>query len=136
MKIKRLAVALFFFTNGFQYANWVARLPEVEKLYNISHATLGTLLLCSAAGAMAAMPFAGYLTVLFGSRRITIFTGALMVALIPFIATSSEPPKTPNTKKRPPINHKLDKSGIKGIKATIKAPVNIVIRRLPKSTVK
>ena len=85
MKIKRLAVALFFFTNGFQYANWVARLPEVEKLYNISHATLGTLLLCSAAGAITAMPFAGYLTVLFGSRRITIFTGAMMVALIPLI---------------------------------------------------
>ena len=82
MKIKRLAVALFFFTNGFQYANWVARLPEVEKLYNISHATLGTLLLCSAAGAIMAMPFAGYLTVLFGSRRITIFTGATMASLL------------------------------------------------------
>ncbi len=82
MKIKRLAVALFFFTNGFQYANWVARLPEVEKLYNISHATLGTLLLCSAAGAITAMPFAGYLTVLFGSRRITIFTGATMASLL------------------------------------------------------
>ena len=89
MKIKRLAVALFFFTNGFQYANWVARLPEVEKLYNISHATLGTLLLCSAAGAITAMPFAGYLTVLFGSRRITIFTGAMMASLLIMIALLS-----------------------------------------------
>lgn len=90
MKIKRLAVALFFFTNGFQYANWVARLPEVEKLYNISHATLGTLLLCSAAGAITAMPFAGYLTVLFGSRRITIFTGASMASLLIMIPLLSD----------------------------------------------
>ena len=85
MKINRLAVSLFFFTNGFQYANWVARLPEVQTLYGVSNTTLGTILLCSAAGAMSAMPFAGMLTVRFGSRLVTIATAIAFVLFIPFI---------------------------------------------------
>jgi MFS family permease len=85
MKINRLAVSLFFFTNGFQYANWVARLPEVQQLYGVSNARLGTILLCSAAGAISAMPFAGLLTVRFGSRWVTIATAIAFVLLIPVI---------------------------------------------------
>jgi MFS family permease len=85
MKINRLAVSLFFFTNGFQYANWVARLPEVQQLYGVSNARLGTILLCSAAGAISAMPFAGLLTVRFGSRWVTIATAIAFVLLIPLI---------------------------------------------------
>lgn len=85
MKINRLAVSFFFFTNGFQYANWVARLPEVQTLYGVSNTTLGTILLCSAAGAMSAMPFAGLLTVRFGSRWVTIITALAFVAAIPLI---------------------------------------------------
>jgi MFS family permease len=85
MKINRLAVSLFFFTNGFQVGNYVARLPEIQKLYGVSNATLGTILLCSAAGAISAMPFAGLLTVRFGSRLITIATGIAFIFLIPLI---------------------------------------------------
>jgi MFS family permease len=85
MKINRLAVSVFFFTNGFQYANWVARLPEVQTLYGVSNTTLGTILLCSAAGAMTAMPFAGLLTVRIGSRLVTIATAIAFVLAIPFM---------------------------------------------------
>jgi MFS family permease len=85
MKINRLAVSIFFFTNGFQYANWVARLPEVQTLYGVSNTTLGTILLCSAAGAMTAMPFAGLLTLRIGSRFVTIATAIAFVCAIPFI---------------------------------------------------
>lgn len=85
MRINRLAVSFFFFTNGFQYANWVARLPEVQTLYGVSNTTLGTILLCSAAGAMSAMPFAGLLTVRLGSRRVTIITALAFVLAIPLI---------------------------------------------------
>lgn len=85
MKINRLAVSLFFFTNGFQYASWVARLPEVQTLYGVSNTTLGTILLCSAAGAITSMPFAGVLTVRFGSRLITIATAIAFVLAIPLI---------------------------------------------------
>ncbi|MEO0042315.1 MAG: hypothetical protein RL329_1763 [Bacteroidota bacterium] len=85
MKINRLAVSIFFFMNGFQYANWVARLPEVQKWYAVSNTTLGTILLASALGAMTAMPFAGFLTLHVGSRRVTIATALIFVLAIPFI---------------------------------------------------
>jgi MFS family permease len=85
MKINRLAISLFFFTNGFQIGNYVARLPEIQRLYGVSNATLGTILLCSAAGAIGAMPFAGLLTVRFGSRLVTIATGIAFIFLIPLI---------------------------------------------------
>ncbi len=86
MKINRLAISSFFFFVGFLYANWVARLPELQRLYDVSNATLGTLLLCWAGGAIVSMPFAGWLTVVFGSQRLTWFTAwgfCLFAPLIP-----------------------------------------------------
>ncbi len=89
MKINRLAVSSFFFFNGFIYANWVARLPELQRLYGVSNSTLGTLLLCLAAGAIVAMPFAGILTTFFGTRRLTWITAlgfCVCAPLIPLVS--------------------------------------------------
>ena len=85
MKTNRLAVASFFFFCGFLYANWVARLPEIQRLYGVSNATLGTLLLCLAAGSIISMPFAGALTVLFGSHRLTWVTAVGFCVFAPII---------------------------------------------------
>ncbi len=85
LKIKRLAVAIFFFVNGFCYANWVARMPEVMDIYNVSYGTLSTLLLFTAAGSLTAMPFAGIVSAMFGSRRITGVLGILFCLIIPLI---------------------------------------------------
>ena len=89
MKINRLAISSFFFFVGFLYANWVARLPELQRLYDVSNAMLGTLLLCWAAGAIVAMPFAGWLTVKFGSHRLTMITAwgfCLFAPMIPIFS--------------------------------------------------
>ena len=89
MRANRLAISSFFFFVGFLYANWVARLPELQRLYNVSDATLGTLLLCWAAGAIVAMPFAGWLTVVFGSHRLTQITAfgfCLFAPVIPLFS--------------------------------------------------
>ena len=89
MKINRFAVSSFFFFNGFLYANWVARLPELQRLYDVSNATLGTLLLCWAAGAIISMPFAGLLTAFFGSHRLTWITAlgfCLFAPCIPLLS--------------------------------------------------
>ena len=89
MKINRLAISSFFFFVGFLYANWVARLPELQRLYDVSNATLGTLLLCWAAGAIVSMPFAGWLTVVFGSQRLTMITAwgfCLFAPMIPIFS--------------------------------------------------
>jgi MFS family permease len=85
LKIKRLAVAVFFFVNGFCYANWVARMPEVKEIYNVSYGVLSTLLLFTAAGSLTAMPFAGIVTAKFGSRRMTSVLGVLFCIVIPLI---------------------------------------------------
>jgi fucose permease len=85
LTIKRLAVAIFFFVNGFCYANWVARMPEVKDIYNVSYGTLSTLLLFTAAGSLTAMPFAGIVSAMFGSRRITGVLGILFCLIIPLI---------------------------------------------------
>jgi MFS family permease len=85
LTIKRLAVAVFFFVNGFCYANWVARMPEVKDIYHVSYGTLSTLLLFTAAGSLTAMPFAGIVSAMFGSRRITGVLGILFCLIIPLI---------------------------------------------------
>lgn len=85
MQINRIAVSTFFFINGFLYANWISRLPELQAFYGVSNSILGTLLLCSAAGAIIAMPFSGWLTVRFGSRVLTAVMGIVFCLTVPFV---------------------------------------------------
>lgn len=85
MKTNRLAVSIFFFINGFLYANWISRLPEVQAFYGVSNSMLGTLLLCSAAGAIIAMPFSGWLTVRFGSQQLTAVMGIVFCLIVPLV---------------------------------------------------
>ena len=85
MKKNRLAVAILFFINGLIYANWVARLPEIQSLYGLSNSMLGTVLLCNAAGAITAMPFAGIITHRFGSRGVSGVTALFFCFVFPMI---------------------------------------------------
>ncbi len=90
MIANRTAVSTFFFINGFIYANWTARIPEVQVFFDISNTGLGTLLLTMALGALLAMPFSGWLTTLYGTRNVTIFTGVFFCLVAPFLVFSSE----------------------------------------------
>ena len=90
MKINRIAVCIFFFVNGFLYANWTARLPELKQFYQVSDTILGSLLFTSALGALLAMPFAGWLTTKFGTRRVTQVAGILYCLFIPCLAFSNQ----------------------------------------------
>jgi len=85
----RIAVATFFFVNGFLFANWTARLPRVQQFFDISNAQLGSLLLFAATGAVIAMPFAGWLTMRFGSHRITKFAGFFFCCIIPLLPVTN-----------------------------------------------
>lgn len=82
LKYARWAVIAFFSSNGFIYANWIARLPEIEIFYSISHTQLGTILLTSAIGSILAMPLAGYLNNLYGSRWVTIVSAILLTSIV------------------------------------------------------
>ncbi len=86
MKKNRLAVNLYFFINGFIYANWVSRLPRLQELYGMDNGTTGMVLLTFAIGALVAMPISGWLIVKNGSERMTVLFAFLFCAVIPFIA--------------------------------------------------
>ena len=85
MNKQRLAVNIMFFTNGFMFANWIARLPEIQAVYGMTKTQLGTVLLVSALGALCSMPFAGWFAVRFGSYKITSFAAVLFCIFLPLV---------------------------------------------------
>ncbi len=85
----RIAVATFFFVNGFLFANWTSRLPRVQQFFGVSNAELGSLLFVSAVGAVLAMPFVGWLTTRYGTHQITRISGLIFCALVPLLPITS-----------------------------------------------
>lgn len=79
---QRIAIAIVFFVNGFGLANLMSRLPEIQVLYQMNNAVLGTILFFRAAGALLAMPFAGWLGTRFSSGRITLAAGLAFSILL------------------------------------------------------
>jgi len=83
--LNRIAVKIAFFLNGFIYASWVSRLPRIQELYRADNGTIGVVLLSLSLGAVAAMPFTGWLIIRHGSRRITLFSLIGYCAFVPLI---------------------------------------------------
>jgi MFS family permease len=84
----RIAVKIAFFLNGFIYANWGSRLPRIQELYNASDGTIALVLFAMSLGAVAGMPFTGWVIIKNGSRRITLaalILYCIFVPLIPFM---------------------------------------------------
>ena len=88
LRISRIAVSAFFFVNGFLYANWTARLPELQQYFGLNNSQLGTVLFCIALGSLVAMPAAGWLGNRYGSDRIVIIMAVLFCIAIPLVAVS------------------------------------------------
>ena len=86
--ISRIAVSSFFFINGFLYANWTARLPELQQYFGLNNSQLGTVLFCIALGSLTAMPVAGWLGNRYGSDRVVIIMAVLFCLTIPLVAVS------------------------------------------------
>ncbi|GAB2629047.1 MFS transporter [Emticicia sediminis] len=86
--INRIAVSTFFFVNGFLYANWTARLPELQRFFGLNNAQLGSVLFCIALGSIVSMPLAGWLGSKFGSDAIVKVTALLFCVAIPLVAIS------------------------------------------------
>lgn len=76
----RGAVSTIFFVNGVVLASWVPHIPAVKDQHALGDGRLGLVLLCMAAGAVLALPPAGWLVERFGSRAMTS-TAALAFCL-------------------------------------------------------
>ena len=57
-----------FIANGFAFASWASRIPQVRDRLELSASELGLLLLAIAAGSLVALPLAGIIIARLGSR--------------------------------------------------------------------
>lgn len=85
---ERAAVSALFFLNGFGFANWAARIPQLQQDLAIGDAALGIALLALAAGSLVSMPLVGGLVARIGSAATArAFAIAFSVSLaLPAIA--------------------------------------------------
>jgi MFS family permease len=76
----RNAVAAVFALNGFAFASWVARIPEVRAALDLTPGQLGLLLLAIAAGSVIALPTAGAWVHRLGAARVVGVASVLVGA--------------------------------------------------------
>jgi MFS family permease len=83
--LNRIAVKVAFFLNGFIYANWGSRLPRIQELYDADDGKIALVLFAMSLGAVAAMPFTGWVIIRHGSRLITLVALMLYCIFVPLI---------------------------------------------------
>ena len=82
----RLALTAFFAVDGFLFAAWVVRIPDIRLQVHASHSALGLALLSISAGAVATMALTGRLVVRYGSGPVTVGSVALVALAVPLPA--------------------------------------------------
>lgn len=85
-----IAIGALFFVNGASVASWFPRLPDVRDRLGISEAGLGLTLVGMGVGGLAISLMSGVVVDRFGSRRVAVFTSAVLSALLPLIGMASE----------------------------------------------
>ena len=65
----RNAVYVVFFGNGFLFANWAARIPQVRAELSVTPGVLGLILLCLAVGSGIGTPLSGLIISRLGESR-------------------------------------------------------------------
>ncbi|WP_129669735.1 MFS transporter [Phytoactinopolyspora endophytica] len=73
----RNAVMLVFAANGFGFASWMARIPQVRDALGLQPSELGRLLLALAIGAVIALPTSGFVVNKIGAARTVAFGSIL-----------------------------------------------------------
>ncbi|MET7286552.1 MFS transporter [Streptomyces sp. NPDC005573] len=83
LAVLRAAITAFFALDGFIFAGWVVRVPDIKRQTHASAGTLGLALLCVSAGAVLTMTLTGRLCARYGSHRVTV---GWMAVLAPSVA--------------------------------------------------
>lgn len=66
----RLAVSLFYFSQGLAFSSWASRIPTIKQNLGISEGQLGTLLLLMPIGQLCTMALSGKLVAKYGSKNV------------------------------------------------------------------
>lgn len=66
----RLAVSLFYFSQGLAFSSWASRIPTIKQSLGISEGQLGTLLLLMPIGQLCTMALSGKLVAKYGSKNV------------------------------------------------------------------
>ncbi len=78
----RIAVSIFFFISGFNFAAFAARIPALQKQLQLNDAELGTVLAALPAGLMITMPLAGFVLSSLSSRTVMIISSIVYTILL------------------------------------------------------
>jgi MFS family permease len=92
MLATRLAVSTLFFVNGAVLASWLPHIPAVKARLTSGDGQLGLVLLAMAAGAVVALPMAGWLVGLAGSRLVSSLSAAGICLVMPLPVLSPSLP--------------------------------------------
>jgi MFS family permease len=74
----RRAVFVIFALNGFAFASWAVRIPDISHRVGASHAVLGVALLCVSLGALATMRSTGAVCERWGSGLVCVVSATLL----------------------------------------------------------
>ena len=85
------AVATQFFLNGFVYAMFIPRLPEIRDRVGISTGGLGLVLTLGSISGIVGSLFAGRVVARFGSRRVMVGASLLSFAGLPVAGFATHP---------------------------------------------
>ena len=75
----RTATLVVFAANGFGFASWMSRVPDVKQMLALTPGQLGLLLLSISAGALCGLPVAGRITHRLGAQTAVRLGMASMV---------------------------------------------------------
>lgn len=73
----RFAVSIFFFLQGFCFASWTSRIPDIKMALNLSDGELGTILFGLPAGLMTSLPLSGWIVSKYSSRTAILISSLL-----------------------------------------------------------
>ncbi|RNI29193.1 MFS transporter [Rufibacter latericius] len=88
---QRVALSVFFFLSGFNFASWASRIPTIKQALHLNEAELGTVLLTMPVSSLIGVPLSGWLVSKF-ETRIPLAVGFLLNSIaLSFIGLASTP---------------------------------------------
>lgn len=85
----RIAISSYFYMLGFIFSSWASRIPQVKDKFQLNEAELGAVLFMLPLGALAALPFSGWLVHKLSSKWMSIVTALVYTVLLYLIATAT-----------------------------------------------